>query len=248
MEKTFLEFFAGIGLVHLGLRPSGWVCAYANDFSEKKQAMYLDEFLNAANFHLEDVWETDRILERIAAPALLATASFPCVDLSLAGRMKGLDGEHSSTLFGFIEVMRRLKEQCKMPPLVMVENVTGLLTGHQGKDFEQTCLALAELGFFLDSVVVDAKHFTPQSRPRLFIIGALENFIPETALNGHHLHWIERLKSRSGACPMRLFEAMRRIQLPTGWIAFDLPELPPVERNLSSVIDLDEGQSWWSED
>ena len=217
MKKTFLEFFAGIGLVHLGLRPSGWTCVYANDFSQKKREMYLDEFPDAAHFHLEDIWETDRILEHISAPALLATASFPCVDLSLAGHMKGLGGEHSSTLFGFVEVMRRLKVRHKMPPIVMIENVTGLLTGHQGKDFEQTCLALSELGFFLDSFIVDAKHFTPQSRPRLFIVGVRQNAIPETALNNPHPHWSERLKSRSSACPARLLEAMRKIQLPTGW-------------------------------
>lgn len=248
MQKTFLEFFAGIGLVHLGLRPSGWTCTYANDFSEKKREIYLDEFPDASHFHLEDIWETDRILEQITVPSLLATASFPCVDLSLAGHMKGLDGKHSSTLFGFVEVMRRLKEQRKMPPIVMIENVTGLLTGHQGKDFEQTCLALSGLGFFLDSFIVDAKHFTPQSRPRLFIVGAQRDAIPETALNGHQLHWSERLKSRSSTCPARLFEAMRKIQLPTGWIAFDLPEPPAVKRNLASVIDLDAAQEWWSED
>lgn len=248
MEKTFLEFFAGIGLVHLGLRPSGWTCVYANDFSEKKREMYLDEFPEAAHFHLEDIWNTDRILERIAVSTLLATASFPCVDLSLAGHMKGLGGEHSSTLFGFIEVMRRLNEQRKMPSLIMIENVTGLLTGHHGKDFEQTCQALSELGFFLDAFVVDARHFTPQSRPRLFIIGVRKNAIPETALNSRHHLWSERLRSRSNTCPARLFEAMRKIQLPTGWIAFDLPELPPVKRNLSSVIDLDDAQEWWSED
>lgn len=134
-----------------------------------------------------------------------------------------------------------------MPPIVMIENVTGLLTGHQGKDFEQTCQALAGLGFFLDSFVVDAKHFTPQSRPRLFIIGMQRELIPETAVISHQFHWSERLKSRSSTCPERLFEAMRKIQLPTGWIAFDLPEPPPVKRNLASVIDLDDAQEWWSE-
>ena len=43
MQPGFLEFFAGIGLVHMGLRKSGWRCVYANDISEKKMEMYLHE-------------------------------------------------------------------------------------------------------------------------------------------------------------------------------------------------------------
>lgn len=246
-EKTFLEFFAGIGLVHLGLHPSGWRCVYANDISEKKQTMYLDEFPGAAYFHLEDIWQTDKVLERIKQPALLATASFPCVDLSLAGHMKGLKGEHSSSLFGFLEVLRRLKEQRKMPPMVLLENVIGLLTGHQGKDFEETCLALAELGYWLDVFVVDAKHFTPQSRPRLFIVGVLKEAIPSEAAVSSHSLWRERIKARRHTCPVRLAEALQKLKLPTGWLAFDLPELPPVQRNLAALIDLDNQQDWWSE-
>lgn len=92
--KTFLEFFAGVGLVHFGLKGSGWECAYANDISEKKEEMYRDEFPDAAHFHCEDIWKTDDVLRHITQRAALATASFPCVDLSLAGQMRGLEGKH----------------------------------------------------------------------------------------------------------------------------------------------------------
>lgn len=246
-EKTFLEFFAGIGLVHRGLQRSGWRCVYANDICEKKQAMYLDEFPAASYFHREDIWQTDRILEEITEPAWLATASFPCTDLSLAGQQKGLQGQHSSTLFGFLAVMKRLQEIGRMPPVVMLENVTGLLTGNQGKDFEETCQAVANLGFYLDSFIVDAKHFTPQSRPRLFLVGVTKPLLPPQPPTLRHPLWHARNKQRQGTSSARLYEAMRKIQLPTGWLAFNLPELPPEQRHLASVIELDEKQDWWSE-
>ncbi len=247
-EKTFLEFFAGIGLVHHGLRLSEWSCLYANDISEKKQAMYLDEFSDATYFHLEDIWQTNRILERIKQRALLATASFPCTDLSLAGHMRGLKGEHSSTLFGFLEVLRRLNLENKMPPIVILENVPGLLTGNKGKDFEETCLAVSRLGYFLDSFIVDAKYFTPQSRPRLFILGILKEGIPPSAiLEGRQQLWGERINARKKTCTPRLFEAFHTIKLPTGWIALNLPEPLSEQRNLESVIDLGANQDWWSE-
>ncbi len=248
MQPGFLEFFAGIGLVHMGLRKTGWRCVYANDISEKKMEMYLHEMPEAsAYYHQEDIWNTDSILSRINEPALLATASFPCIDLSLAGHMKGITGQHSSTFYGFTEVMQRLKNQGRMPPLLMLENVTGLLTGNEGKDFREVCQSASKLGFFLDAFVVDAKHFTPQSRPRLFIIGVLEELFPLSVLRHSQVGWLPRLQSRAKLCPERLLNAMRVVDLQTGWIAFDLPSLPLVQNNLASVIDLDDEQQWWDD-
>ncbi|MBX7222317.1 MAG: DNA (cytosine-5-)-methyltransferase [Blastocatellia bacterium] len=248
MQPCFLEFFAGIGLVHLGLKASGWQCLYANDISAKKREMYLAEFPAADGyFHLADVWSTDEVVERIPEAALLATASFPCIDLSLAGRCKGLLGKDSSALFGFLKVMKKLKSRNRMPSCIMLENVAGLLTGRQGKDLEETCLAVSELGFYLDAFVIDAKHFTPQSRPRLFIVGFLEKLLPHQALFQQETGWEERLDNRKTACPSRLATAMRDIKLPTGWIALDLPALPPVQKDLIDYIDLDENQDWWDE-
>ena len=59
----------------------------------------------------------------------------------------------------------------KRPSLIMLENVTGFLTSKGGKDFRRAVLALAELGYWLDAFIVDARLFIPQSRPRLFVIG-----------------------------------------------------------------------------
>src|SRR5271165_3154608 len=93
--KTFCEFFAGIGLVREGLELSGWECVYANDISGRKQEAYEARFGKSDHFHLGDVWNTDEVLRRIPARPALATASFPCIDMSLAGHYRGLDGDHS---------------------------------------------------------------------------------------------------------------------------------------------------------
>jgi DNA (cytosine-5)-methyltransferase 1 len=245
-QKTFLEFFAGIGLVHLGLRRSGWECVYANDISEKKEEMYRDEFPDAAYFHREDIWKTDDVLRHITKRASLATASFPCIDLSLAGHMRGLEGKHSGTLFGFIKVMRQLKDRGLMPPIVMLENVVGLIAGKGGDDFRKTCRAVADLGYYLDAVAVDAKHFVPQSRLRLFIIGTLPEKTPSDVLTGED--WIIELSRRNGAVGKKLYDAMRTTELPTGWVAHRLPSLPPVKNHVASLIDMDDDQKWWSKE
>jgi DNA (cytosine-5)-methyltransferase 1 len=245
-QKTFLEFFAGVGLVHLGLRRSGWECVYANDISDKKEEMYRDEFPDATYFHREDIWRTDDVLRRITQRAALATASFPCIDLSLAGHMRGLEGKHSGALFGFIQAMRRLKDRSLMPPVVMLENVVGLVAGKGGDDFRKTCRAVADLGYYLDAVAVDAKHFIPQSRPRLFIIGTLPEKTPSDVQIGGD--WVAEMSGRNGAVGKKLYDAMRTTELSTGWVAHRLPPLPPVKNNLASFIDTDDDQKWWSKE
>src|SRR4051794_32577297 len=89
-QKTFCEFFAGIGLVREGLAVSGWQCVYANEIDPKKQQTYEARFGKSDHFHLGDVWSTEKVVERIPGRPALMTASFPCIDLSLAGHYRGL--------------------------------------------------------------------------------------------------------------------------------------------------------------
>lgn len=82
-KPRFGEFFAGIGLVRMGLERAGWEIAFANDLAPDKREMYNAHFGDAdQHFELGDIHNIDGS----ALPAMdLATASFPCTDLSLAG-------------------------------------------------------------------------------------------------------------------------------------------------------------------
>lgn len=169
----FLEFFAGIGLVRYALERQGWAAVYANDISADKEQMYCDHFgAESSDFDLGDIHKVDA---DILPSALLATASFPCTDLSLAGAREGLDqGKQSSAFWGFIDVLDALGD--RKPPLVMLENVTGFLTSDHGRDFKKAMLALNGLGYVLDTFIVDAERFVPQSRKRLFVVGVDKQF------------------------------------------------------------------------
>jgi DNA (cytosine-5)-methyltransferase 1 len=159
-EKEFAEFFAGIGLMRLGLEKQGWTIAYANDIDPEKHEMYQLHFQDKdRHFHLGDVHDVDA--ESIPTVAL-ATASFPCNDLSLAGARAGINGEQSSAFWGFMRVIREMGE--RRPPILLIENVTGFLNSNNGADFENALIALNRLGYSVDPFIIDAVNFVPQSR------------------------------------------------------------------------------------
>lgn len=107
-SKSFCEFFAGIGLVREGLERSGWSCVDANDIEPKKRQAYEARFGSCGHFHCEDVGRTDAVIARIPDRPFLATASFPCIDLSLAGHYRGPEGRHSSAFYGFAAALDAL--------------------------------------------------------------------------------------------------------------------------------------------
>ena len=165
-SQIVAEFFAGIGLVRLGLEEAGWHVAYANDIDPMKERSYNHHFGDEGHFSLADI---HKVASEEIPDVQLATASFPCTDLSLAGRRQGLAGEQSSAFWGFIKVIKAMK--ARRPAMILLENVEGFLTSHKGQDFEQALLALNALGYSVDAFVIDARHFVPQSRRRLFIVG-----------------------------------------------------------------------------
>jgi DNA (cytosine-5)-methyltransferase 1 len=100
----------------------------------------------------------------------LATASFPCTDLSLAGNRAGLAGSESSMFWEFARVLDEMAD--RRPPVCLLENVPSFATSHGGADLRAAIEELNRLGYVCDLFVVDARRFVPQSRPRLFIVGS----------------------------------------------------------------------------
>ena len=161
------EFFAGMGLMRAGLERCGIETVFANDIDKTKAALYCENW-GSDEFQLGDVSD----LRGKDIPAVdVATASFPCVDLSLAGYRAGLDGTRSGVVFEFLRI---LDEMPKAPSFVVLENVPGFLTVNNGRDFEVVVQELANLGYAVQHISVNAASFVPQSRLRVFVIGYLD--------------------------------------------------------------------------
>jgi len=165
-----LDFFAGSGLVRVGLEPD-FRTMWANDNCPKKAAVY------AANFGSDDFFLGD--IEDVKGTKLpeteLAWASFPCQDLSLAGNLQGMKaGTRSGLFWEWIRVLDELEEAGKRPRILVAENVVGFLVADEGAHFRAAYDALRKRGYRAGAVVLDARDFLPQSRPRAFLIAVGE--------------------------------------------------------------------------
>jgi DNA (cytosine-5)-methyltransferase 1 len=167
---TSLDFFAGSGLVQLGLAPE-FETLWANDICPKKHAVYVANH-RRETFHLADI-QSVRGADLPAAD--LAWASFPCQDLSLAGNLNGMNaGTRSGLFWDWIRILKEMAELGKLPPVLVAENVVGFIVADQGKHFKLAYGALRDLGYRVGAVLIDAKAFVPQSRQRAFIIAVSE--------------------------------------------------------------------------
>lgn len=151
---------------------SNWTCLFANDFDAKKAASYAANW-DADHLRIGDVAALN--LAALPGHADLAWASFPCQDLSLAGAGAGLQGTRSGTFWPFWKLVKALGAEGRPPLMIALENVCGALTSHGGKDFGAIGTALASAGYRFGALTMDAVHFVPQSRPRLFIVGVHES-------------------------------------------------------------------------
>src|SRR6266478_1186189 len=172
----FYEFFAGGGMARAGLG-QGWECLFANDIDAKKAASYAANWGNE-RLKVQDVGTL--ITDDLPGFADLAWGSFPCQDLSLAGDYAGLEGKRSGTFFPFWGLMKALARENRAPSVIVLENVCGALTSHDGRDFAAIGAALVNGGYRFGALVIDAARFVPQSRPRLFIVAVRAGYsVPE---------------------------------------------------------------------
>lgn len=168
---TFIDLFAGIGGFRLGFESVGGRCVFTSEWDRHAQKSY------KANFGDHEVHGDIRRIEADDVPDHdVLLAGFPCQPFSIAGvskknalgRSHGFECETQGTLFFDIE---RIIE-AKQPRAFVLENVKNLVSHDRRNTFSVIKRTLSEkLGYRIACRVIDARHWVPQHRERIFIVG-----------------------------------------------------------------------------
>jgi DNA (cytosine-5)-methyltransferase 1 len=237
----FYEFFAGAGMARVGLG-HGWRCLLANDLAPVKINAYKARW---GLKHLDTRDIAELVPEDLPEKADLAWASFPCQDLSIAGDGLGIgkpgsNGTRSGALWPFFDLIAGLRIQERHPSVLALENVTGLLTSNSGLDFTAICRALHSLGYQFGALAIDAKHFLPQSRPRVFLLAVRGDIsVPKKLIRA-----IPQAPWHSAGI-VRAHRGFPR-KILRNWRWWELGEVPAGPRTLVEAIDVSETANWHS--
>ncbi|MGN6186899.1 MAG: DNA (cytosine-5-)-methyltransferase [Thermoanaerobaculia bacterium] len=177
MPKTesfrFIDLFAGIGGFRLALGRLGGRCVFSCDWDRFARQTYSD------NFGEEPAGDIRDVDERTIPPHDILTAGFPCQPFSISGvskknslgRPHGFADRTQGTLF--FEIVRILNTH--RPRAFILENVRNLRSHDRGKTFQVILQTLEDdLGYHVESRILDAKYVVPQHRERIFIVGFRE--------------------------------------------------------------------------
>ena len=167
----FIDFFAGIGGIRLGLERAGHECVGFCEFDKFARQSY------KAIHETKNEWEAHdvRTVNSTDVPkADLWCFGFPCQDLSVAGKQKGLQaGERSGLFYEIMRLLAGLQKEDR-PKYLLVENVKNLLSIGNGFDFLRLLVEMGGLGYDVEWQVLNSKDFgVPQNRERVFIVGHL---------------------------------------------------------------------------
>lgn len=168
----FIDFFSGIGGFHSGLEKAGMECIGWCEFDRFAQASY------RAIYDTDNLWfgsDVTKVKGKDLPKADLWTFGFPCQDVSIAGKQKGLKEGTRSGLF--YEIMR-LIDECEenKPKWLVCENVKNLLSIDGGTGFLNVIGEMAERGYSIEWKVYNSKNYgVPQNRERVYIVGYYGN-------------------------------------------------------------------------
>ena len=162
----FGSLFTGVGGFDLGFERAGMKCEWQVEFDKNCQNILRKHWSETELF--DDVRTVGK---HNLKPVDVICGGFPCQDVSIAGKRKGLAGERSGLWHEFARIIDELE-----PNWVVIENVPGLLSSNRGRDFATVIRWLAERGYGVAWRILDSQYFgVAQRRRRVFIIGSFGN-------------------------------------------------------------------------
>jgi DNA (cytosine-5)-methyltransferase 1 len=197
-DFDFIDLFAGIGGIRKGFEDAGGRCVFTSEWNPYavrtyKANHYSDPATHKFNTDIREITlsgtdvseqEAYRNIDAEIPDHDVLLAGFPCQPFSIAGvskknslgRKHGFECDTQGTLF--FDVARIIA--VKRPVAFVLENVKNLKSHDKGNTFRVIMAALDELGYAVadadspgadDPKIIDGKHFVPQHRERIVLVG-----------------------------------------------------------------------------
>jgi DNA (cytosine-5)-methyltransferase 1 len=159
----YFSAFTGVGGFDMGM-PSKWKCVGMSEIEKHANMVLRYRYRGVKNYG-----DIEKINYEELPDFDVLIGGSPCQDVSLAGKRAGLSGVRSRLFFSYIALLR-----AKQPDYFIFENVKGLLSSNEGRDFAEVTSQFTEAGYDIWWQVLDAADFgIPQHRERIFILGTL---------------------------------------------------------------------------
>lgn len=167
--STFVSLFAGVGGFDLGLERAGHTCIGQVEIDKHAQKILKKHWPNVPlHGDVTTAIEWAKEIDLIGKVDIVC-GGFPCQDVSVAGKRAGIAGSRSGLFWDAIRFAQEVKAQT-----IILENVPGLLSSNNGRDFGVVISTMADAGYsHIEWRVLDSQFFgVPQRRRRVFIVGS----------------------------------------------------------------------------
>lgn len=173
---TVASLFAGCGGLDLGF--VGGFDFLGKLYPDQPFEIVWANELNAAacktyRYNLGDIIQGDvyDVMDSLPESVDVVIGGFPCQDISINGKMRGVKGERSSLYVAIVEAVKRTN-----PKVFVAENVGSLFLKTNSESFKKIVEDFGALGYRLDVHRYDSSEYgVPQTRDRVFIVGVREN-------------------------------------------------------------------------
>ena len=167
--STFVSLFAGVGGFDLGFEKAGHTCVGQVEIDKNAQKILKKHWPNVPlHDDVKTAIEWAKEIDLIGKVDIVC-GGFPCQDVSVAGKRAGIAGARSGLFWDAIRFAQEVKAHT-----IVLENVPGLLSSNEGRDFGVVISAMADAGYsHIEWRVLDSQFFgVPQRRRRVFIVGS----------------------------------------------------------------------------
>ena len=163
----FISLFAGVGGFDLGMEQAGHECVAQVEWDKNAAGVLKHRWPNVPLF-----CDVSKVTAEDLPDADFITYGFPCQDLSVAGKRKGLDGKRSGLFYEATRLIRELRTRGCGLRFAVAENVGGLFSADDGLALARCIRELHDCGACETGWrLLDSQYFgVAQRRKRVFIV------------------------------------------------------------------------------